>query len=152
VRCGYFDCFSGAAGDMILAAMIHAGCPIDALRETITRLKLPGVGLRAEPVTRGGLAAMHVQVEVDAAAHPQHRHLPDIARLIVAAGLPGSVADRAIAVFARLAQAEAAVHGIPVEHVHFHEVGAADAIVDIVGACAGAGDRKPAQGRAAGRV
>ena len=137
VRCGYFDCFSGAAGDMILAAMIHAGCPLDALRDTIARLNLPGVSIRAEPVTRGGLAAMHVEVDVDHAAHPHHRHLSEIARLIVAAGLPGSIADRAIATFQRLAQAEAAVHGIPIERVHFHEVGAADALVDIVGACAG---------------
>jgi pyridinium-3,5-bisthiocarboxylic acid mononucleotide nickel chelatase len=93
--------------------------------------------MRVEPVTRGGLAAMHVEVEVDHAAHPHHRHLPEIAGLIVAAGLPGAVADRALAVFQRLARAEAAVHGIPIEQVHFHEVGAADAIVDIVGACAG---------------
>jgi len=137
VRCGYFDCFSGAAGDMILAAMIHAGCPLDALRETIARLKLPGVELRAEVVRRGGLAATHVTVEVAASSHPHHRHLPEIAGLIEQAGLVPRVRERALAIFQRLAEAEAAVHGIPIEQVHFHEVGAADAIVDIVGASAG---------------
>ena len=137
MRCGYFDCFSGAAGDMILAAMIHAGCPLDALRETIARLKLPGVELRAEVVRRGGLAATHVTVEVAASSHPHHRHLPEITGLIEQAGLAPRVRERALAIFQRLAEAEAAVHGIPIEQVHFHEVGAADAIVDIVGASAG---------------
>lgn len=137
VRCGYFDCFSGAAGDMILAAMIHAGCPLEALQEVISGLKLPGVHLTAEPVKRGGLAGTHVRVHVDPQAQPRHRHLPEILDIIAGAGLSPVVADRAAAVFRRLADAEAAVHAAAPDDIHFHEVGAADAIVDIVGACAG---------------
>jgi uncharacterized protein (TIGR00299 family) protein len=136
MRCGYFDCFSGAAGDMILAAMLHAGLRLEALQETVARLRLPGVELAAEQVARGGLTATHVTVRVSAAPD-RHRHLPDIQQIIAQAGFSQRVTDDAQRVFARLAQAEAAVHGIPVEKVHFHEVGAADAIVDIVGACAG---------------
>ena len=138
MRVAYFDCFSGAAGDMILAAMIHAGLPIEALQDVVKRLQLPGVELSAETVDRGGIAATHVRVDVDEAAQPGHRHLPEIIGLIVNADLHPRVAERALIVFQRLAEAEAAAHGVGIEQVHFHEVGAADAIVDIVGACAGA--------------
>jgi hypothetical protein len=137
MRCGYFDCFSGAAGDMILAALLHAGLSLDALREIVARLRLPGVELHAQRVSRGGLAATHVSVQVGDEACRHHRHLPDIEQIIAQAGFSPAVTARALRVFTRLAEAEATVHGIPVEQVHFHEVGAADAIVDIVGACAG---------------
>jgi hypothetical protein len=137
MRCGYFDCFSGAAGDMILGALLDAGCPIQTLQETIAKLSLPGVSLRAERVQRHGLAATHARVEVQPGSQKAHRHLPDIVKIIEAARLEPRVASNAKAVFGRLAEAEAHVHGIAVEQVHFHEVGAADAIVDIVGACAG---------------
>lgn len=137
MRCGYFDCFSGAAGDMILAAMIHAGLPADTLHDVVARLRLPEVAVQVGAVRRGGLAATHVKVVVGPAAQQQHRHLPDILTLIDAARLSPDVAQRASRVFTRLAEAEAAVHGVAVEKIHFHEVGAADAIVDIVGACAG---------------
>ncbi len=136
MRCGYFDCFSGAAGDMILAAMLHAGLPLETLQETVARLRLPGVELAAEQVQRGGLTATHVTVRVEAAPD-RHRHLPEIQQIIAQAGFSARVTSDAQRVFTRLAQAEATVHGILVEKVHFHEVGAADAIVDIVGACAG---------------
>jgi uncharacterized protein (TIGR00299 family) protein len=138
VRCGYFDCFSGAAGDMILGAMIDAGCPLEALQNVVARLRLPGVSVAAGRVTRGGIAATRVQVELDPVAQPRDRHLPEILRIIATAELAPAVLERASAVFRRLAEAEAAVHGIAVDAVHFHEVGAADAIVDIVGACAAA--------------
>jgi pyridinium-3,5-bisthiocarboxylic acid mononucleotide nickel chelatase len=137
MRCGYFDCFSGAAGDMILAAMVHAGLAVETLHDVVRRLRLPGVTVHAEPVRRGGFAATHVKIEVGPEARKHHRHLPDILALIDGAGLSAGVTARARQVFTRLAEAEATVHGIPVEKVHFHEVGAADAIVDIVGACAG---------------
>jgi uncharacterized protein (TIGR00299 family) protein len=136
MRCGYFDCFSGAAGDMILAALLHAGLALDALQEAVTRLRLPGVELTAEQVHRGDLAATQVTVHVGAAAD-HHRHLPEILQIIDQAGFSPRVTTPARRVFTRLATAEATVHGIPVDRVHFHEVGAADAIVDIVGACAG---------------
>ena len=138
MRHGYFDCFSGAAGDMILAAMIDAGWPLEELQEVVTRLALPGVSLTAERTTRGGLAATHVRVTVESPAPPTHRGLSDILRIIDAAQLSSDVAERAATIFRRLAEAEADVHGTTPDAVHFHEVGAADALVDIVGACAGA--------------
>jgi uncharacterized protein (TIGR00299 family) protein len=137
MRCGYFDCFSGAAGDMILAALLHAGLELDFLRGVVARLRLPGVELIAEQVRRAGLTATHVTVQVSHEAGHHQRHLPDIRNIIDQAGLSPQVTACAHRVFTRLAEAEAAVHGIPVDQVHFHEVGAADAIVDIVGACAG---------------
>ena len=123
---------------MILAAMIHAGCPLKALQEAVRKLKLPGIELRAEPVERGGIAAMHVSVETDPGTQSEHRHLPEIVKLIVSADLPAIVAERVVTIFYRLAEAEAAAHGVAVDQVHFHEVGAVDALVDIVGACVGA--------------
>lgn len=137
MRCGYFDCFGGVAGDMVLGALIDAGLSLDVLRDVIARLRLPDVALDVARVRRGALAATQVSVQVGPAARRGHRHLPDILDLIAAAELPAAAADRAARVFRRLAEAEARVHGIPVEKVHFHEVGAADAIVDIVGACVG---------------
>jgi uncharacterized protein (TIGR00299 family) protein len=122
---------------MILGALLHAGVSLDKLREVVARLRLPSVELTAEPVQRGGFAATHVTVAIGEEARRGHRHLPDIQQKIAQAGLTPRVTEQAGRVFTRLAEAEAAVHGIPVENVHFHEVGAADAIVDIVGACAG---------------
>lgn len=134
---GYFECFCGAAGDMILAAMIDAGLPLDVLRETVAALNLPGVGVEVERVNRHGLAATQVHVQVDSSAPRKHRHLHHVEKIIDDAALPSRVADPAKSIFRRLAEAEAMVHGTTIEKVHFHEVGAEDAIVDIVGACAG---------------
>lgn len=137
MRSAYFDCFSGAAGDMILAALVDAGWPIDELRRLVGQLELPGVSVSAGKVTRGGLAATHVAVDVATQAQQHHRHLPEIAQIIDAAHLSNRIANDAKAIFTRLAEAEARVHGTTIDQIHFHEVGAADAIVDIVGACAG---------------
>ncbi|MCA9242322.1 MAG: nickel pincer cofactor biosynthesis protein LarC [Phycisphaerales bacterium] len=137
MRIAYFDCFSGVAGDMTLAALLDAGCPRDALDDCVRRLNLPGVSLRVERVKRHGISANHVTVEIPDEAKKAHRHLSHIEKIIDAADLPTAVADNAKRVFRRLAEAEAKVHGTTVEKVHFHEVGAVDAIVDVVGACAG---------------
>lgn len=137
MRIGYFDCFCGAAGDMILGALVDAGCPLPALQETVAALKLPGVSLSAEKVDQKGIAAMRVTVAVGPEPRKKHRHLPEIVSIIDRAGLKPRVADGAKTIFGRLAEAEATVHNTAVEKVHFHEVGAADAIVDIVCACAG---------------
>jgi uncharacterized protein (TIGR00299 family) protein len=137
MRCAYFDCFSGAAGDMILAAMLDAGLDREALRAQILRLRLPGVELAVETVRRGGLRGTHLQVLASPETGHAHRHLPQILKIIAAAELPARAAERATRIFSRLAEAEATVHGVAVEQVHFHEVGAADAIVDIVGTCIG---------------
>lgn len=137
MRIAYFDCFSGAAGDMILAALVHAGLPVDTLHALVDKLGLPGVRLAYEPVKRHGIAAGYVRVEIPPAEGHAHRHLPKIRRIIEAADLPEPVTRSALATFQRLAEAEALVHNTTVEKVHFHEVGADDAIVDIVGACFG---------------
>lgn len=137
MRTAYFDCFSGAAGNMILAALIDAGWETDALRAVVAELKLPGVEVVSQKVRRHGIAATHVDVRISEKEQHGHRHLPQIVRIIDQAGLPAAVAENARRVFRRLAEAEAKVHDTTVEKVHFHEVGAADAIVDIVGACAG---------------
>lgn len=137
MRCGHFDCFSGAAGDMILGALIDAGCPLETMRETVDKLGLPGVDLTAERVRRHGLAATLACVRVEPDSQKTHRNLPQILRIIDQAALESRVTENATAVFQRLAEAEAHAHGTAIEEVHFHEVGAADAIVDIVCACAG---------------
>lgn len=133
----YLDLPAGLSGDMFLGCLVDAGWPIDALRSAVAALDLPAgsVQVRAEQVQRGPLRA--TLVHVDVAETAQHRHLSDIRELIERSSLAPWVQAHAIATFARLAIAEARVHGQPVEHIHFHEVGALDAIVDIVGAAAG---------------
>lgn len=136
MRCLYFDCFSGAAGDMLLGALVDAGVDVEALRARLASLRLPGVTLAVAEVRRGGLRGCQVTVGVPPADGHGHRHLPQILALIERAGLPPPVVERAGRIFRRLGEAEARVHGVPIEQVHFHEVGAADALVDIVGVCA----------------
>ncbi len=132
----YFDCFSGASGDMILGALVDAGLALDDLRRGLAGLPLTGeYALTAETVQRGALRATQVRVEVSD-AH-SHRHLADIVAIIEAADLSPSVKEKSLAIFRRLAEAEARIHATSVEQVHFHEVGAVDAIVDIVGAVFG---------------
>lgn len=133
----YLDLPAGLSGDMFLGCLVDAGWPVEDLAAAIDALGLPPGSwqIRAEPVLRGPMRA--TLVHVDTADKAQHRHLGDIRALIERANLPPWVQAHAIATFARLAMAEAKVHGEPVEHVHFHEVGALDAIIDIVGAAAG---------------
>jgi pyridinium-3,5-bisthiocarboxylic acid mononucleotide nickel chelatase len=131
-RIAYFDCASGASGDMVLGAVVDLGLPIERLRGELERLGLPGYRLEASRVTRSGLASTHVDVVSEAPA-AGHRHLRHILELLEASGLEADVKERAGSLFRRLAEAEAAVHGTSVERVHFHEVGAVDSIVDIVG-------------------
>jgi len=134
---GYLDTPSGISGDMFLGCLVDAGWPLAELESVVERLGLPpdACTLAQERVMRDPLAA--TLVTVDAPETHVHRHLGDIERIIRDAELPVQVQERAVAVFRRLAQAEAAVHGSTVEEVHFHEVGAIDAIVDIAGVCAG---------------
>jgi pyridinium-3,5-bisthiocarboxylic acid mononucleotide nickel chelatase len=133
----YFDCFSGASGDMILGALLDCGLPLEALAADLELLAPGLIRLRSEKVLRGGIRALQVTVETpDEPGHP-HRSLETIRAMILGSRLPERVKERAIAVFTRLGEAEAAIHGVPVEKIHFHEVGALDAIADIVGAAAG---------------
>jgi pyridinium-3,5-bisthiocarboxylic acid mononucleotide nickel chelatase len=133
----YLDLPSGLSGDMFLGCLVDAGWSIGALRNTIDRIALPpgSWSVRAETVMRGPLRA--TLVHVTTTEGDRHRHLADIAQIIGLAHLPDEVKARALAVFTRLAEAEAAAHGSTAEEVHFHEVGALDAIIDIVGVCAG---------------
>ena len=128
----YFDCFAGASGDMILGALIAAGVDPNHLREQLSLLNVEGFSIEFETVNRSGLSATYARV--DTGHEHKHRHLSDIKQIIEGSRLSDSVKQRSIQIFTRLAEAEARVHNEPVEHVHFHEVGALDAIVDVVGA------------------
>jgi hypothetical protein len=128
----YFDCFAGASGDMILGAMVAAGVDQKYLRDQLSLLRVDGFSLDFETVDRSGLSATYARVET--AHEHKHRHLSDIKQIIEASDLPEYVKWVSVQIFTRLAEAESRVHNEPVEHVHFHEVGALDAIVDVVGA------------------
>lgn len=131
----YFDCFSGAAGDMVLGALCDAGASVEALRAGLAGLGVTGYALSADKVCKQGLAATHLRVSLDDAVGQPHRHLRDIVEIIDSSELSASVKDRSKQIFGRLAEAEACVHGTGIEQIHFHEVGAVDAIVDVVGSC-----------------
>jgi hypothetical protein len=131
----YLDCFSGISGDMWLAALVDAGWPAEELARVPEQLGLAGVTVRVGRARRGSLDAARVEVLVGD-AQPE-RHLAQVADRIGQARLSERVRGRALAVFQRLAEAEARVHGTTPEKIHFHEVGAADALVDVVGVCLG---------------
>jgi pyridinium-3,5-bisthiocarboxylic acid mononucleotide nickel chelatase len=131
----HLELFCGASGDMLLGALVDAGVPLAHLQRVVADLGLAGLGLEALKVDKLGIAA--TQVRVIAPESHEHRHLPDIERIIHASRLPDTVKGRAVEVFQVLAEAEARVHDVPVNHVHFHEVGALDAIADVVGVVAG---------------
>lgn len=132
MRTLYFDCFAGASGDMILGAMIAAGVEPMALTEQLALLNVQGFAVEFVTVDRSGISATHAKVHTAHEHH--HRHLGDILKIINGSALSDNVKARAGAIFTRLAEAEAHVHNEPVDHIHFHEVGALDAIVDVVGA------------------
>ena len=132
----YFDCFSGASGDMILGAMLDVGLSLTALRQELSRLPLSGWGIEAEAVTRAGIGATKAHVRQSAEAQP-HRRLGDILAILRSSALPTADVERAGAIFRALAEAEARVHRTTVDDIHFHEVGAIDAIIDITAAVVG---------------
>jgi uncharacterized protein (TIGR00299 family) protein len=135
VRLACLDASSGISGDLFLGALVDAGVPLGILQSAVDGLGVEGLRLTAARTSRGGVAA--TKVDVTYPPQDEHRHLRQIVALIAGSSLDGAVKERAIAVFGRLAEVEAAVHGVDVEHVHFHEVGAADAIADVVGSVAG---------------
>ncbi|MCD4699617.1 MAG: nickel pincer cofactor biosynthesis protein LarC [Phycisphaerae bacterium] len=132
----YFDCFSGAAGDMIVGALLDAGLDFETLKEKLASLKLPGCVISASKVRRGALTGTKFTVTAPKADQP-HRNLDDILSIIRTAALPGRSAETAEAIFQQLARAEAKVHGIDPSRVRFHEIGAIDSIIDIVAAAVG---------------
>ncbi len=131
----YFDCFSGISGDMILGALLDAGLPIEHLRTELQSLEIPGWKLTAEKVWKNGMAATYAKVCTQDTQ--THRSLSTILQIIEKSKLSAAVKEQSSAIFKRLGEAEATVHDVPLEKIHFHEVGAVDAIVDIVGACVG---------------
>lgn len=131
----YADMTGGAAGDMILGAMVDCGLPLEHLQQEIDKLKLPGLKISAETVMRRGVSC--VKVDVTTPENHHHRNFSVIRKMIEESALSDYVKDTSIRIFRRLAEAEGEVHQMPPEEVHFHEVGAADSIADIVGAAAG---------------
>ncbi len=128
----YFDAFSGISGDMTVGALLDAGASWDSLQGALHSLNL-GASFRLEKTKRHGMAAS--KFSVDAPTEKKHRHLPHIEKIIEAGTLSDRSRGNALAVFRRLGEAEAQSHAVPIEKVHFHEVGAIDSICDIVGAC-----------------
>lgn len=131
MRIAYLDCISGIAGDMLLGALIDAGADLEAVQAGVASLGLPHLQITTIEVKRNGFRALKVEI-----AHQQehkHRHLRDIVELIDNGNLSGRAKDLSKRVFQRLGEAEAKVHGVDIQKVHFHEVGAVDSIADIVG-------------------
>ncbi len=131
----WVDASSGASGDMLLGALADAGVPLGVMADAVEKVAPGLVRLVEEQVRRGGFAAVRCHVELEDSEH--HRTWRDVEQLLAGAGLHEDVRSLAHDVFARLAEAEGRVHGVPAEDVHFHEVGALDAIADVVGVCAG---------------
>lgn len=127
----YLDCFGGLAGDMLIAALLDAGAPEEELRSVPRRLGLEDVEIRVERVERHGIGALHLEV---VGRGKQPRNWSAIREQLLAADLAGRVRARSVSVFERLAQAEAGIHGVSPEDIHFHELGAVDTLVDVVGA------------------
>jgi uncharacterized protein (TIGR00299 family) protein len=135
MKLAYFDCFSGISGDMTLGALIDAGFPAELLRAELKSLQVPGWELTTEKVWKNGMAATYVRVQTE--DRQKHRSLATILEILTNSQLAPPIRERASRIFQKLGEAEAHVHEAPIEEVHFHEVGAVDALVDIVGSCVG---------------
>jgi uncharacterized protein (TIGR00299 family) protein len=138
MRTLYLDCFSGISGDMFVGAMLDLGVGFEALQEELAKLRLRDYRLVASRVDRSGISATKFDCIVEAHHHNQHHHshrpLSEIEQMIATSTLNSTVKDRATSIFRKLGLAESRIHNVPVENIHFHEVGAVDSIVDIVGA------------------
>lgn len=135
MKLAYFDCFSGISGDMVLGALIDSGLELPRLEAELRKLRLDSWTISAQKVARKAIHATKVTIEVGEQRH--HRHLSDILRMIDQGALTPRAAANASKIFRRLGEAEAKVHNMAIEKVHFHEVGAVDSIIDIVGAAIG---------------
>lgn len=135
MKLAYFDCFSGISGDMTLGALVDAGCDLAAIRGGLQGLQVPGWEISAEKVWKNGMSSTYVKVKTEDTS--KHRSLSVILDILEKSRLEAGIRARAAAIFQKLGEAEARVHDVPLEKIHFHEVGAVDAIVDIVGACIG---------------
>jgi pyridinium-3,5-bisthiocarboxylic acid mononucleotide nickel chelatase len=138
MKIAYFDCFSGASGDMILGALMDAGLPLEKLKMELAKLKLTHYDLNVEKIAKKGIAGSQAIVIVEEDHHHHHhRQLSDIKTIIENSDLEAGIKEKSIGIFTRLAEAEAKVHQTTIDHIHFHEVGAMDAIIDVVGSVAG---------------
>ncbi len=137
MKIAYFDCFSGASGDMILGALMDAGLSLETLKAELAKLKLTHYDLNVEKIAKKGIAGSQAIVIVEEYHHHHHRHLADVRAIIENSDLENSIKEKSIDIFTCLAEAEAKVHETTVDHIHFHEVGAMDAIIDVVGSVAG---------------
>jgi hypothetical protein len=131
----YFDCFSGVSGDMILGSLLDLGLPLEQLNAELQKLSVKNFSVSATKVVKAGVSA--TKFDVQFGHEHAHRHFSTIEKIIQESVLPTKVKESAVKIFYRLAEAEAKVHATSIEKVHFHEVGAIDAIVDVVGACIG---------------
>ena len=129
----YFDCFSGISGDMVLGAFLDIGVDLDYLNAELRKLNVPDFHLEVSKTTKKGIGGTRCKVILEKEQHC-HRHFSDIQKIIDGSTLSPQVKETAIGIFRRVAEAEGKVHQVPMERVHFHEVGAVDSIVDIVGA------------------
>src|SRR3984957_14248270 len=127
MKLAYFDCFSGISGDMTLGALLDAGCDLDHLRGELRGLPVQGWELSAEKVWKNGMAATYARVKTE--DQQKHRSLSEILEILKNSQLAPTVRERSAAIFQKLGEAEARVHDVPLEKIHFHEVGAVDAIV-----------------------
>jgi uncharacterized protein (TIGR00299 family) protein len=135
VRAIYFDCFSGISGDMTLGALLDLGLPLADLRRELAKLALPEWEITSTHEMRGYLSGTRAHVQIP--PQTQHRHLADIQSILHASSLSEHIKEQSLRIFTLLAEAEGLVHGVSANEVHFHEVGALDAIVDIVGVVTG---------------
>jgi uncharacterized protein (DUF111 family) len=133
----YFDAYSGLSGDMTLGALLHLGMPLEYLEAGLAKLAIPGFSLEKRLVEQQHISGIKLDVNLENEHEHVHRSVTDIEKIISESELPARVKERAIAVFWRLAKVEGQIHNMPPDQVHFHEVGAVDAIVDIVGSCIG---------------
>jgi uncharacterized protein (TIGR00299 family) protein len=137
VKVAYVDCFSGLSGDIFIGAMLDAGLPLALLRRTLAALPVKNYALASRRVMKGSVRCTKFDVRIRASRHGHaHRHARDILRMIRTSELPPWTCARALEVFTRLAEIEGRIHGVEPAHVEFHELGAVDSIVDVVGACA----------------
>ena len=130
----FYDCFAGISGDMNLGALVDLGVDAEHLGRELAKLNIEGFRLEVERDIRKGISGTKVTVVVDHPDNEKHRHLRNIEEIILKSSLSQKIKEKALSIFSRVAEAEARVHDIAVEKVHFHEVGALDSIADIVGA------------------
>jgi len=135
MRVAYFNCFSGISGDMVLAALVDLGWPVEELKKELDKLDLFGYQIEAKKVAKKGITSTQIEIRIE--EDKKERKLKDILSILGKSKLEEEIKERSQAIFIRLANAEAKIHGKSLEEIHFHELGGLDTIIDVVGAVAG---------------